>query len=247
MATVHLRGTEFTVSVLPPKMFSSGYQVKTEICIKNEFVNYRYLSKDVFAHELELWIMEAARLLAGAYKEPRILKFERAGIGVDLYPYQKEGEEVSREELRANDCLMSVSLAMRSKKENTYLGGVYAIILHRQEIKSFIYNLRREYEKAYEKVQSKRGKYLFVGLSPLGYEGCCYWYLDLAQKVRPGDYVWAEMGRHNKEQILFVDCVRYCNEDSAPHDPSTVRRVIDVAGEDEVRLALDKLKSEESK
>ena len=34
------------------------------------------------------------------------------------------------------------------------------------------------------------------------------------------------MGRHNKEQIVYVDSVRLCTEETAPYDPMRVKKVI---------------------
>ena len=59
-----------------------------------------------------------------------------------------------------------------------------------------------------------------------GYKGCNYWYLDPSKKVKAGDYVWARMGKHNTEQIVYVDSVRYCTEDTAPYDPLRVRKIL---------------------
>lgn len=68
--------------------------------------------------------------------------------------------------------------------------------------------------------------YCFVGVSPKGYLGCNYWYLDEEGKSVPHAYVWVRMGKRNREQVVYVDSVRYCTKDSAPYDMNRIKRVI---------------------
>lgn len=80
-----------------------------------------------------------------------------------------------------------------------------------------------------EEKEEKQGKgklYCFVGVSPKGYRGCSYWYLDEEGKSRQGGYVWVRMGKRNREQVVYVDCVRYCTESDAPYDLNSVKRVV---------------------
>ena len=79
--------------------------------------------------------------------------------------------------------------------------------------------------------------YLFVGVSPRGYRGCNYWYIDEGKKTLPGDYVWAAMGRHDTEQVVYVDSVRLCDNASAPYPADKARRILRRATETEVAEA----------
>lgn len=226
MATVDVQGTEFTCSVLPLKLFSKGYWARTEISVKNEYITYTETGENIAKSELEEWIYSMFRLLAGAYAKEYSLSFEKAGIAIDFYPYTKNGEEVPREDRRKNDCVMAVRLLMRSADKKSFLGGVYSVLLHRAEIEAFALSLKREAELAFAALEARKGKYLFVGVSPLGYKGCNYWYLDETKTVSSGDYVWVSMGRHKTEQIVYVDSVRYCNDDTAPYDPMRIKKVL---------------------
>lgn len=226
MATIDLHGTKFSFSVLPLKLFSGGDYARTEIKIQNEYTDYKEVSSDISRDELEEYIFSLFRLLAGAYGREYNLSFERAGIAVDLYPYTKDGAEASREERRQNDCVMSLSLLMRSSNKRERLGGVYSLLFHKKEIEKFAADLREEFYAAFRKRVHGRGKYLFVGVSPLGYTGCNYWYLDPTNTVKADEYVWVKMGRHNVEQIVYVDTVRRYNDDTAPYEPTSIKQVL---------------------
>lgn len=80
-------------------------------------------------------------------------------------------------------------------------------------------------------------KYLFVGVSPKPFYGCNYWYIDESFSVKPKTYVWVRMGRHNREQVVYVDSVKLCDENSAPYPPQLAKRVIRIATEKEIELA----------
>lgn len=231
-------GTTFDVSVLPVRSFLRGGKAKTEIVIKNEFINYREVGRSFHYDDLENWITSMFRLLAGAYGKPYSLSFEGAGFAVELIPHTENGAEVSRQKRRQNDCMMSVSLLMRTRNRKKLLGGVYTVVLHRKEIETLASKLKAEYETAYARFRRKRGKYLFAGVSPLGYVGCEYFYLDPSKSVSAGDYVWACMGRHNVEQILYVDSVRWHSDKTAPFPPDRVKCVLRKATEEEVQTAL---------
>lgn len=226
MPTLNVQETKFTLSVLPFKLFSNRFWARTETVVENTYVSYRkkgeYFSRD----ELEKWIFSMFRLLAGAYGKEYSLSFEKAGFAIDLYPHMQNGEEVSREERRANDCVMAIRFLMRSADEKQFLGGVYTLLLHRQEIEKFATELKDEFEAVFAKYAPKHGKYLFVGVSPKGYKGCNYWYLDETQSVCPGEYVWVCMGKHNTKQAVYVDSIRWCNDDTAPYNPQRVKRVL---------------------
>ena len=229
-----VQGTQFQFSVLPLSLFSRGYRAKTELVLKNEYIDYREVGQTLLREELETWITAMFRLLAGAYGGEYSLSFERAGFAVDLYPYTENGKEASRQQRRENDCAMSVSLLMRTRDKKRLLGGVYTVVLHRKEIETLATKLKKEYEEAFARFRKKRGKYLFAGVSPLGYVGCEYFYLDPSKSAQAGDYVWVRMGRHNVEQIVYVDSVRYCSEKTAPFPPDRVKQVLRKATDEEV-------------
>lgn len=232
MAKIEQQGTTFSFSVLPSGFLSRGFSANVEISVANEFVSYKNVYKEISFEELENWIFSMFRLLAGGYGKERNYSFETAGLAVDLYPYTENGEEVSREERRKHDCIMAIRLLFRSKKN--FLGGVYSFLLHREEIERFAAALREEFYKEFSRFEKKRGEYLFVGVSPQGYKGCNYWYLDVSKTTLVGDYVWVHMGRHNTKQIVYVDHVRYCNEETAPCNPSSMRTIVKKASDEEV-------------
>ena len=234
MAMIEREGTRFSINVLPLKLLSKGIWARTEIIIENEYVQYKDLGEYILREELDQWIVAMFRLLAGGYASEYSLAFEKAGIAVDLYPYTEEGGEASRQARRENDCIMAIRLLMRSKDKKRLLGGVYSLLLHREDIEKFALELREEYDSVFEKLGKGKGRYLFIGVSPRGYHGCNYWYLDPTKSVQPGDYVWVRMGRHNIEQIVYVDDIKYCNEDTAPYNPLKVKQVLRKATEEEL-------------
>ena len=229
MATIELHGTKFSVSFLPLKLLSRKDRARTEIAIKNEYMDYCDVTQNIALDDMEKWIFSMFRLLAGAYSTEYSLSFENAGFAVDLYPYMKNGKEVPRMERRKQDCVMAVRLLSRSSDKKTFLGGVYSFLLHRDEIQAFAREMWEEFFSVYEKQLKGRGRYRFVGVSPCGYKGCNYWYLDPTGTVQAGDYVWVRMGRHDTEQVVYVDSVRQFGEENAPYDPRKVKRVLDKA------------------
>ena len=233
MPTVTLQETKFGLSILPIKFLAGDFWARTEISIENEFIKYKQAEKKISSADLEDWIFAMFRLLAGAYKREYTLSFEEAGIAIDLYPHTENGNPVSREERRKRDCVMAIRLLMRSDKGG-FLGGVYTLLLHREEIAVFASELRKEYDEIFVKRVHGIGKYMFVGVSPLGYTGCNYWYFDPSGKSKTGGYVWVTMGSHNTEQIVYVDSIRYFNEKTSPYPVDRVKQVLRVATKDEL-------------
>lgn len=231
MARFIQEGTELTVTVLPLKIFSKRDTARIEICIKNEYVSYRQVYENILRSEFEEGIFKMFRLLAGAYKKEHNVTLENARISMDLYPYTENGGEVSRRRRREEDCRAAICLLLKSGDNKRFLGGVYSFLLHREELEKFAQELRAEFEEVYRSLNKGKGKYLFVGVSPEGFSGCNYWYLDPTKAVRAGDRVWVRMGKHNTEQIAYVDGVRYYDEDNAPYDPQTVKRILRKAEE----------------
>jgi hypothetical protein len=211
--------------MLPLAAFAKIHWAKTEIEIENPYIVYRNVGESISIAELDEWIVSMFRLLAGAYAKEYSIKFEKAGIAVDFYPYTVNGEETSREERRKQDCVMALRLLMRDK-ESGFLGGVYTLLFHRQDIIQFAEAMRKEFDEILGELVHGIGEFTFAGVSPLGYKGCSYWYLDTTKKVQEGDYVWVRMGRHHTEQIVYVDRVCRFHKDSAPYAPSTVKRIL---------------------
>jgi hypothetical protein len=113
------------------------------------------------------------------------------------------------------------------------------LLLHRAEIKVLLQGIQDELNASYRPIAQKKGKYLFVGVSPLGYRGCKYWYLDPTKTCKTGEYVWVCMGRHKTEQIVYVDDARYFDDEDAPYDPARVKQVLRKATEKEIQLLDD--------
>ena len=233
MAEINLQGTKFTFSILPLKIFSTEEWARVEICVENEWIAYKHIEKRISSQDLEEWIFCMFRLLAGAYKKEYNLSFEEAGFALDFYAHTENGNEVPREERRKKDCVMAIRMLMRSQK-GEFLGGVYTLLFHREEIANFVKSLREEYDKIFVKRVHGIGKHLFVGVSPLGYKGCNYWYYDPSGEANAGDYVWVEMGRHNTRQIVYVDSVRYFEEETAPYQLDAVKQILADATKEEM-------------
>ena len=234
MALIDLQGTSFSFSFQLPKFSLRENRAKVEVAVKNEWVSYKQIEKHISPDRIEEWIFCMFRLLAGAYKREYNLSFEEAGLAFDFYPYTKDGNEVSREERRKGDCVMAIRMLMRSSN-GKFLNGVYTLLLHRAEIEEFAKSLRKEYDKTFVKRVHGKGEYLFVGVSPLGYEGCNYWYFDPSGETKQGDYIWVEMGSHNTKQIVLVDSVRWFTEEDAPYPVDTVKEVLAIASEEEFK------------
>ncbi len=234
MATITLEGTNFSINLLPLGLLSSGYWAKVEVSLINEYVHYKNVTKEISREEIEEWIFCMYRLLAGAYAKEYSIAFEKAGMAIDLCPHGEDGRTLSRTERRQNDCLMLLRFLMRSSDQKRFLDGIYTLVLHREEIEKFADALRVEFDEVFARLIPGRGKYHFVGVSPLGYKGCNYWYLDTKGDVQKGDYVWVTMGRHHTEQIVRVDSARRYNDDTAPYDPKRVKQVLRKATKEEI-------------
>ncbi len=231
MATISSLGTSFTLSVLEN---SGEFWLKVRLCAKNEYIFYEKEGEWISREELETLLACVSRLLAGGYEREQTVAFEKAGLAVDLYAHTKDGISVSREERRQNDCIMAVRILMRSKDDANFFGGVYSLLFHRKETEKFVEELREEYAKNCTQHIHGGGKYLFVGVSPKGYRGCNYWYFDPSGTTKAGEYVWVRMGRHNTEQVVYVDSVRFFDDDNAPFAPKRVKQILRKAKEDEI-------------
>ena len=225
MATLNVQGTKFTFEILQSEG-NSPHFAKVKIAVKNEFIDYVGDGLDVPRAEIEELVFAFSRLLAGAYGTEYSLTFEKAGIVVDLYPHTVDGRETSREDRRRGDAKAIIRFLMRSKEKKQLLGGVYSVLLHKKEIVFLAEALKKELAQAFEPFGLGEGEYLFVGVSPKGFKGCNYWYYDPTGLARRGEYVWVRMGRHNTEQIVYVDSVRYFTKETAPYEPSTVKQIL---------------------
>ncbi len=234
MPTLNLQGTQFTFSILPTK--EKGFWVRTRLAVENEYIHYEEEDSRLSVAETEELMTALSRRLAGSYQKERSLVFERSGLIVDLLADPSGG---TREELRQKDCWVVLRFLMRSSS-GALLGGAQSFVLGKQEIRLLLEGLRKEWAKTPYPSDAGTGKYRFVGVSPLGYEGCNYSYYSELD-VQAGEYVWVRMGRRNVEQIVLVDGVRWYNDDNAPFPPSKVKRVIRKATREEV----ERYKSEE--
>lgn len=224
MASVELQGTKFSLQILPNES-DGGHFANVSVTIENEYVRYSEKSARFTLDELETMIFSLYRLLAGAYGNEYSVGAENAGIAFDLYPYTENGNAVDRALRRERDCVLAIRLLMRSKTQG-FLGGVYSVLLHRKEIEKFAGELREEFDSAYSKFFKTDGKYCLAGVSPFGYKGCNYWYLDRTGTVKAGEYVIARMGRHNTEQALYVDSVRFFDDETLPIDLTKTREIL---------------------
>ncbi len=233
MATVERLGTKFTFSVLPCKD-KEGLFARAKIALENEYLRYEYLEREISRAEIEELYVSLSRLLAGGYERSHSVSLERAGMVFDLRAHTENGYAVSREKRRKEDCLAIVQMLFKSADGKRFLEGVHTFILHREEIERFAETLGKEYETAFQKFLKGKGKYRFVGVSPLGYKGCRYWYFDPTGKAKAGDYVWVRMGRHDTEQIVYVDSARWFGDD-APYDPNRVKQVLGFASKEDLK------------
>lgn len=80
-------------------------------------------------------------------------------------------------------------------------------------------------------------KALYVGVSPKPLYGCNYWYVDETCQTKAKTFVWVRMGRHNREQLAFVDSVLLCDVDAAPYPYEKAKRIIRQATEEETERA----------
>ena len=184
MACLEMQGTKFSFSILSEGLDS--YWIKTKIVVDNEYVRYENIDQCFTREEIEAFLFSMHRLLAGAYAKEYSLSFEKAGMAVDLYAQTKDGKELSREERRKGECTMVLRILLKASNKQKYLGGVYSFIFHKEQIQAFATALQEEYNQAFEN-ETPKGRYLFVGVSPKGYVGCNYWYLDKTKSVKAGD------------------------------------------------------------
>lgn len=240
MPTIKLQGTEFAFSVLPPESASDEYFVKTKLVVKNEVINYEEIGERLSIAETEELICLMARMLAGAFLKNYSFSSEKSGFAVDFYPFAQDGEQFDRTRLREEDCVMAIRILFKGK-DGKFLSGVYTLLLHREEIKSFLNGLESEFNAYYRATAPEHGKYLFAGVSPLGYHGCKYWYLDPTKTCKTGEYVWVRMGRRNIEQIVYVDEARYFDDDNAPYAPSRVKQILRKATQDELKFLTEQV------
>lgn len=238
MPTIELQGTQFHCGVRTPKNIEEGAWVHLRFALKNEYLEYEDTVR-VLPEDLEEWLFSMSRLLAGGYSRPYSISFENTGIAVDLYPYvgQDGARATTHRQRRENTCAMALRILMRSQSTRSYLGGVYTLLFGRAEISAFVQALRAEFYAAYVVYAAGRGEHTFVGVSPLGYPGCNYWYYDETGEVKSGDFVFVKMGKTATEEIVVVDCARRFSLESAPYDPKRVKKVLRKATAEEVAVA----------
>ncbi len=241
MATVVGQGTELRFILLPPKAGEKGWAT-TKITLQNEYISYADEGEYLSVTDVEELGVALSRLLAGAYEREYSLTLDGAGLAVDMYPPMENGRTLSREARREKDCVVAFRLLLRSKDKKKFLDGVHTLLAHRERVEAFVKELREEYRQNYLPLLRGRGKYHFVGVSPRGMEGCNYQYLDESGEVQIGDYVWVRMGRRQILQVVYVDSVRDYDEEDAPYNPRTVKKVLRKATEEETQAYLKEWK-----
>jgi hypothetical protein len=234
MAVFEQKGTTFTFSIVPPEGVWDKHWIRTKISIKNPFINYEEIGERLNVDEMNEWLCLIARFLAGAFPKTSEFVTEKLGLAADFYPYSKDNRELTRAECRSVDCVMALRLLFKDL-DGKFLSGIYTLLLHRAELSKLLAEFTEDLARYYPVPPTAKGKYLFVAVSPLGYLGCKYWYFDPTSTVNKGEYVWVRMGRHNTEQIVYVDDVRYFNDDS-PYDPTKVKQILRKATKKEIAL-----------
>ena len=234
MAIFEQQGTKFTFAVVPPEGAWDGHWVRTKICVENEFIHYTEVSERMSLEEIREWLCLIARFLAGAFPRNPEFVTEKAGFVADFYPYSDNNKELTREQCRKIDCLMALRFLFKNS-QGKFVSGIYSFLLHRKELELLLAEFTETLDTYYPITPEKQGEHLFVAVSPLGYRGCKYWYLDPSKSVVKGDYIWVRMGRHNTEQIVYVDEAKYFNEDF-PYEPSKARQIIRKATQKEISM-----------
>ena len=82
-----------------------------------------------------------------------------------------------------------------------------------------------------------KNKRLYVGVSPYPYRGKGYWYVDESGQSLPKTYVWVRMGRHDRERMVYVDCVQWFAEDEEPYPHDLAKKVLRQTTEEEAKTA----------
>ncbi len=233
MPTLDLQGTKLTFSILPVK--EKAFWVKMRLAVHNEYISYEEESARLSVLEIEELMTALSRRLAGSYQKERTLTFEKSGLIVDLLA---DGAGGTREQLRQKESWVVVRFLLRASSREL-LGGALSFLLDKEDIRELLKGLKEEWAQTPYPMDEGEGKYLFAGVSPLGYAGCNYQYLS-TRKVRAGDYVWVRMGRHDTEQMALVDSVRWYNDENAPFSPSKVKRVLRKATQEEIEKIKEK-------
>ncbi len=237
MASILIQGTRFSFTLLPPKEGETEW-ANIAVSLQNDWISYADEGEHVSIADAEELVTALSRLLAGGYERSYSLALERAKITFELYPYRREnGQAVSREERRKKDCVVAVRMLLRSKDKKQFLGGVHTLLLHREELAPFAEELRKEYQENYLQRIPGTGKHRFVGVSPRGFKGCNYLYLDEKEEAVVGEYAWVRMGRRQIEQVVYVDSARCYTAEDAPYNPRTSRKILRKATAEEVAAA----------
>ena len=59
-------------------------------------------------------------------------------------------------------------------------------------------------------------------------------------------FVWVQMGRHNREQMAYVDSVKWCSLDKVPYPYEKARRILRQATKEESLQAQKEWKEEQT-
>lgn len=224
MATVTLKGTTFTFAVQEKPKFWDNYTLIVKIAVKNEFVHYE-TERHCNFFDVEDALFCMFRLLAGGYRKEQSLRLEGANAILHFNPDIEEGVELTREYLRSRNSTLAFNLLFYSERERNTLGGVYSFLIPKTALRLFADSIKTELQPYADVISKRRGKYMFVGVTPQGYKGCNYWYLDPEKKTEPNTFVWVKMGRAQTLQLVYVDNVRYFNDEDAPYSVDAVKRI----------------------
>ncbi len=237
MATVNIHGTEFTFAVAEKPKRWDGYSVYVQLTVENEFIHY-HSERRCDLGDVEGIVYGIYRLLAGGYRHTHEVPLPNMDAVLLFNPDVETGvEDPTREYLRSRDCKLVWNMLFHSAKEKNTLGGVYVLMIAREALSPFVKALEAELEPYTKECAKRKGKYLFVAVSPQGYKGCHYWYLDPKKKTKAGTFVWVKMGRRKILQLVYVDEVRYFNEENAPCDWSKVKQVERQATQEDIIVA----------
>ena len=80
-------------------------------------------------------------------------------------------------------------------------------------------------------------KVLYVGVSPKPLYGCNYWYVDESGLTKEKTFVWVRMGRHDREQLAYVDSILWCNINEVPYSYDKAKRILRQTTEEESNKA----------
>ncbi len=234
MATINLQDTIFTFTVQNKPKRWDGYGLYVRIAVENEFVHYQSEHHCSF-EDVENILFCMRRLLAGGYRKEISVRLEEMNAILHFEPnIPQNPPELTRTFLRSCESKLIWNLLFYSNSKQNTLGGVYTLFFSKIEVATFADVLQFELQAYVDERNARRGEYMFVGVSPQGYKGCNYWYLDTKKQTKTHSYVWVKMGKSSTLQLVYVDNVRYFSMAEAPYDVSSLKQVEGQASEEDL-------------